>query len=353
MRRLARCTRQRFLGGQAEQGAGHVHRQEQRCQRRCTGVAVRGDGDAGTGSAQGFDRRRLFFPQCIEGTGQKHRNRACGGHGSGAVFVEIFKMIGRQCAIGCGKLGTAEIGQLFRMQLDRNAKSFRPVKHTRDLGRREGNTFAKAVDRIDQTFRMGGVETRQHNFADVIIRAAAIFRRHRMGSKIAGADAHGTQRAEAARHPQHFQLRLNVEAVAGFDFDGGNALRQQGVKPRQALRDQFIFRQTIGRFHRGNNAAASPGDFLIAGALEAHFKLARAVAAENQMGMAVDQCRRRQAAAEILHLDSFPVIRNSGANPGNTIPFNADSTRVDQTIGRTGILQRRDPQSGQNFPHQP
>jgi hypothetical protein len=81
---------------------------------------------------------------------------------------------------------------------------------------------------------------------DVVVGAARVFRRQRVGAEEGGADVHRQQFAHAARHAQHLRFRRQVEAVAGLDLERGHALGQQGRDARRALAQQFGFAMRRG-----------------------------------------------------------------------------------------------------------
>ena len=93
-----------------------------------------------------------------------------------------------------------------------------------------------------------------------------------------------------------------VEAVAGLDLDRRRAIGQQGAGARQRLREQCVLVGGARRAHRRHDAAAGARDVLVAGAVQALLELAGAVAAEDQVGMAVDQPRRDQRPLHRLDL---------------------------------------------------
>jgi hypothetical protein len=70
-----------------------------------------------------------------------------------------LKVVAAERAEARRQLRAAAVAQLFGMQLDRNAQRFRRGEHTFASARREGDAFAKGVDRIDQAF---GVQHGQH-----------------------------------------------------------------------------------------------------------------------------------------------------------------------------------------------
>src|SRR5206468_1185634 len=100
------------------------------------------------------------------------------------------------------------------------------------------------------------------------------------------------------RRPELADLSLAVQAVPGFDFDGGNTFREQGVQPRQALGNQVVLARRPGRTDGGPDAAAAAGDLLVGRPGEPHLELVCAVAGMNEVRVAVDQPGADPAAVE-------------------------------------------------------
>lgn len=343
---LARCSGKRFPDCETEQCAGHVHRQKQGGERGRARIAVGSDSHANACVTQDFDGRRALLAQCIKRSGQKHGDGSGRGHGLCAVFVEIFEMIGRKRAIRCGQFCAAKIGKLFRMELYRKTKGFRLVKHKTYLRGRERYAFAEAVHGIHQPFGMGSFKSGENDLGNIVISAASKFRRDRMGREIAGKNTHWSHRTETARGAQHLQFGFNVEPVTGFDLDGRDTFTQQGVQPRQALRNQFILAQGIGRLDRGNDTASGTRNRLIARALQSHFELARPIAAIDQMSMAIYQGWRHQPVSKVDRPDiviraGWNILFRSGKN--NAPVLHEDRSTLDNrsrivlTRNQTGI----------------
>ena len=91
---------------------------------------------------------------------------------------------------------------------------------------------------------------------------------------------------------------VEVEAVARLDLDRVDAFGDQ----RAARQRRGTARPRWPRASRATvetNAAAGAGDLLVARAREAQLELARAVAAVDEMGVAIDESRRDPAAFAI------------------------------------------------------
>ena len=115
----------------------------------------------------------MRLPYGVEGARQENSNGSGLSNGRSTLGIEIFEVIGREGATGGGKFGAAEIGQLFGMQLNRQAEFRRLGEDPGNLLDRKGNALAKAIDRIDEAFGVGLFEAGQDDFGDVGVISAA------------------------------------------------------------------------------------------------------------------------------------------------------------------------------------
>src|SRR5205085_6011383 len=113
-------------------------------------------------------------------------------------------------------------------------------------------------------------------------------------------DADGLAFPKRFRGAEHLQLGLDVEPVAGFDLQCGDAAPDQRPQPRPRGFDQFLKAGRAGGLHRGGDAAARPRDLFIARAFQPLLEFAGTIAAEDEMGVAVDQARRNPGAVQRL-----------------------------------------------------
>ena len=128
----------------------------------------------------------------------------------------------------------------------------------------------------------------------------------------------GRSLGEPARGAKLAGLGFHLQAIARLDLDGCDTFGDQRIEPRQRLRDQFVLGCGARRLHGGENAAAGARDLLVAGAGEAQLELVRAVAAVDEVGVAVDQARRDPAAFEIDALCGVQGwLLGAGSDPGD------------------------------------
>ena len=147
----------------------------------------------------------------------------------------IFQVVGGQCFVSGRKFRAAEIGQLFRMQLDRQAESPGDLK-TRSISfRRKRDALAEAVDCVHQPFIMGLPQARHAHLVDIGVRSILELRRHGVRAQEARADVGPGVIANGAGDTQHAQFGLRVEPVAGFDLDRRHAFGNQVIETGRAL----------------------------------------------------------------------------------------------------------------------
>ena len=146
-----------------------------------------------------------------------------------------------------------------------------------------------------------------------------------MGAQEARAHPDRPLLGDAAGRTQHRELRLEVEAVARLDLDGGDALGNQCVDARQGVREKGVRIRPTRRFDGGEDPAAGPGDVLVARPLEPHLELLRAVAAVHDVGVTVEQGRGDQPSLQVAPRPGREVIGN---RVRRTAP--GDASRVDR-----------------------
>ena len=120
-----------------------------------------------------------------------------------------------------------------------------------------------------------------------------------MRAEKGGADRDRPALAEAARDAQRLALGRGFEAVARFDLDRRHAFGDQRIEPPQRRCDQLLLARAARRAHGGENAAAGAGDLLVARAGEPLLEFLGAVAAVDEMGVAIDEPGRDPAALAV------------------------------------------------------
>jgi hypothetical protein len=208
------------------------------------------------------------------------------------------------------------------------------VEDPRDLVRAEGDALAEAVDRVDQPFGMGCVHAGDHHLAEIAVAIVPILRRQGVGGEPAGHHPHRPLRTDRPGDPQHLQLARAVEPVAGLDLQRGDALGDQRVDPGQRRGQQrLLVRRARGADAR-KDAAAFPGDLLVACAFQPHLELARPVAAEDDVAVAVDQPRRDHPPSEVAARRAREGRRQipRRPDPGDSIAVDRQSALLDQVV---------------------
>jgi hypothetical protein len=158
----------------------------------------------------------------------------------------------------------------------------------------------------------------------------AIFDRESVGAEIACDDIDRMLPAERAGDAQHFALGLDIEAIARFDLDGGDAFGEQACEPGRRPFQQLLFSRGAGGADRREDAAARLGNLGIGNAIEALLEFLGAVAAVDNVGMAVDQARGEEAPAAIDGLTGRCVLARSG--PSDATAFHQNGAVLDQAI---------------------
>ena len=234
-----------------------------------------------------------------------------------------------------GRHGRAmQVRELLGVQFHRQAKAARVAKDRRHLVARKGDALAKAIHRVDQILGMTGVHARQNHVADIARAVVLVFRRQGMGGQPGGLDMHRTLFTDQPRHAQHLDFIRDGQPIARLDFQRGDALGDQRIDPGQGRGQQRRLAPGAGGIDRRQDAAASPGDVFVAGAFQTHLELAGAVAAKDDMGMAVDQPRRHQPPPQILPRDTGIVRRQIRfrADPADSRILDDDGAPVDQPV---------------------
>ena len=74
---------------------------------------------------------------------------------------------------------------------------------------------------------------------------------------------------DRASNPQHPQLCLGIEAIAGFDLDCSHALGNQDIDAQQGISQQLFFARRTGYFDGGCDTTTGACDLFVGGAIQA------------------------------------------------------------------------------------
>jgi hypothetical protein len=159
-----------------------------------------------------------------------------------------------------------------------------------------------------------------------------------MGAEEAGADLDGAQGREAAGGAEHVELGVPVEAIAGLDLHGRDSVGEERVEAGERGLDEVLHRSRAGGADGGQDAAAGLGDLLVGGPVQAGLELSRAVAGMDEMGVAVDQRGRDEAAVEAAGLQRAVLGREvgQGAGPEDVVAVQHEGGVRDRP-GRGGV----------------
>ncbi len=209
------------------------------------------------------------------------------------------------------------------------------------LVRAESERLAESVHHVDEP-RLGG--SRDHGFghqSDIAGPVVGIFRRQRVRAQERAHHLDRAFAAELAGDAEHPELGFEVQAIAGLDLDGGDAFGDQAVEPLQRRTEKRRLAGCARGAHGGKDAATGRGDVFVAGPRHALLELIRAIAGEDQMGVAVDQARRHQPALQLDDLGRVHVGRQvgQGTGEGDAAARGADGAVGDQPQSRPGRRQ--------------
>jgi hypothetical protein len=135
---------------------------------------------------------------------------------------------------------------------------------------------------------------------DVVVGTVRVFRRQGVSGQARAAHADRQFGAETADDPQDLAFTGQVQAVAGFHFDGGHAVAHQALQTLGGAGEQLIFSGRARGAHGAGDATTGRCDFCIADALQTLLEFTAAVTAEHRVGVAVDQARRHPGPFEII-----------------------------------------------------
>ena len=163
-----------------------------------------------------------------------------------------------------------------------------------------------------------------------------------MGAEERRHDRHRPLDAEPARGAQQAGLGVEIEPVTGLDLDRGHALGDQPVEARGGARDELVLARRPRRLDGRDDAAAGRGDLAVARAGQAQLELVRAVAAEDEVGMAVDQAGGDPTAVASDALGGVGVRRQVAlrADKGDAPAAGPDRAALDDPEARPARMER-------------
>ena len=173
-----------------------------------------------------------------------------------------------------------------------------------------------------------------------------------MGAEEARAYPHRPLDPDSARNAQHCEFGVDVEAVARLDLDGGDALGNQRVDPGEGAGEEGVGIRPSRRFDGGEDSAAGPRDLFVARPLEPHLELPCAVAAVDEMRVAVDERRGDEMAFEIAPAPCREVVGNRVGRtaPGDAPGVQSNRAVVDEAVGSVATLHGGQRQVEEEFP---
>ena len=267
-------------------------------------------------------------------------------HRRDAGLVDMFEMVGRKRAELGRQRGAVQIAELLGVELDPQAVLGRRLEQRPHLVRREADPLAKGVDRA----RPGPASAAAGIMLSIASRTKSSRRSRNSGGSAWSASRVGTTRTvslspSALAACSIFSSVVDVEAVARLDLDRGDAAAHQRARAAAATASTSSSSEAARvALTVESDAAAGAGDLLIGRAFEPLLELARAVAAEDEMGVAVDQARRHPGAAERLDLPRLVAGElDPPADADDPAVLDADRAILDRAERRRhGRVHRRD-----------
>ena len=186
--------------------------------------------------AQQLNRRFTGFIKEVERAGEQGCHGAAFAHRRHALFRQILDMVGGKPMITAHQLRAAQRRELLNVAFYRNAQRLRRLKDALSLLRAEADVFAEDVNAFKQSLLP---QRRQNGLADqrnIAVSIALIFRRRGVGGEQRRRQFHAIMIGQLSGDPQHFAFVWQVEAVAGFDLQGGHPFTQQAFQTRLGQR---------------------------------------------------------------------------------------------------------------------
>ena len=300
-RRIARDAGEAFVDRQAEQRRRHVERQQQRRQRRGAGIANRSRPPSGrpcwrksaTGGAcarAGCNRRPA--------AARRRRRRAPSPRRRLRRYIRDDRPRARRTRPRAPRRRRSDSWSACSLTGRPSARAAAKTRATSSAMKAMRSQKASTASARPSAASAGIISsaTRVDIGVAVVARipAAAHARRESVVRTAIG-------RCSPSRRATRERLALGVEfePVAGFDLDRGDAFGDQRVEPAQARREKFVLARRARRAHGRDDAAAGARDLLVARAGEPQLEFVGAIAAVDEMGVAVDQPGRDPAAFAI------------------------------------------------------
>ena len=273
----------------------------------------------------------LRLAQEVERAGQENGDGAGRRHRRDAVGADVFEVVARQRAVFGGERRAVLVAQLLGVQLDRQAEPSRRVEDAPRLRGGEADAVAEAVDGVDQPLAVQCRQPRAHR-VDVLVGAARELGRQRVRRQAGRLHGERQLAAEAARDAQAARLVLGGEAVARLDLDRRHAFAHQGEGALAGELEQGLVARRARRRDGRADAAAGLGDVLVARAFQALLELAGALAGVDEVGVAVDEARRDERAAEVDFGVGARVRRQVGfgTGPGDRVALDQQRAALDE-----------------------
>ena len=149
--------------------------------------------------------------------------------------------------------------------------------------------------------------------------------------------------ADVARDPQHAELGIGIEAVAGLDLQRGHAFGDQGVDTGKRRGEQRGVVGRAGGAHRRHDAAAGAGDLLVAApSSRSSNSRARSPPKTTWVWQSISAGVTSRPPRSRTGRPAGVGERGLRPDPGDAPGADRDGGRGKQPVGRPARLHRRD-----------
>ena len=161
------------------------------------------------------------------------------------------------------QLGPAHVGQLPDVHVRRQTQDLCGPQKLCRLGHRESDVLAKRIDRVHETRRVQSLEPRSARALDVSGAIRLVFVRQGVQPEVRGLDGERQTAAQLARSFQQAPFGLQLQSVARFDLEGGDALGHEAFRPHRRRGQQRVEPGGPCCVDSGLDAAAGARDVLV------------------------------------------------------------------------------------------
>ena len=197
-------------------------------------------------------------------------------------------MVGRPALVLRHQCAAAQQTQLLGMAFDGYAQSGCGLKQFFGLRERKADVFTKHIHAFKQAFLPQGGHDVVCDHLQIIVGTAFVFGRNGVGREQGAAHSDVVFFTQFGGNLQAFAFGFQIQTVARFDFNQAHAFIHVVLQTLFAECIQICRRTVTRGAYSGIDAAAFGADGLIRLTVLTALPFARAAAAKDQMGVAVD-----------------------------------------------------------------